>query len=323
MKRALYFVFAVVVIAGSSAFAGEGKGGRVDETASSQIVIGGGRTYLGVELSEVNRDEVQRLRLREERGALITSVVADSPASRAGLLKDDVVISWGGERVDSALELRRRLRETPPGRTVRLGVIRDGRQTEVDVNVSDLPQRSLFRVEGLSTRMRERGRLGVELESLGPQMAEYFGLSKKSALLISSVLPDSPAAKAGLKAGDVILSIGGSEVDGPFDVIGAIRRKGEGAVDIKVLREKQERSFTVVLEASDRPRRTRGAMTVEPFEPPMPPVIVQIPEITTPEIHLPEIRLPAIRLRQIEPMVIPVPRIEPLLLIRSRRVVVI
>ena len=68
-------------------------------------------------------------------------VVADSPAAKAGLQKDDVIVRWDGEQIESAIQLSRLRRETPPGRTVRLGIVRDGREIEVSVQLGERPQR--------------------------------------------------------------------------------------------------------------------------------------------------------------------------------------
>ena len=84
---------------------------------------------------EATRDTVQRLKLREERGALIEEVTAGSSAAEAGLLSNDVIVKWDGESIESAREVSRHIRETPAGRSVRLGVIREGR--EIEINVKD------------------------------------------------------------------------------------------------------------------------------------------------------------------------------------------
>jgi PDZ domain-containing protein len=92
------------------------------------------------------------------------------------------------------------------------------------------------------------GQMGVRLQSLTPQLAEFFGLSMPAGALVSTVEVDSPAAKAGLKAGDVIISVGGERVIDSFDAQRTISRKGPGAVEVVVMRDKQERRFTVQLE---------------------------------------------------------------------------
>src|SRR5882762_6095075 len=131
MKRSMFCL--VVLLACSSVcsvWAGAGASlpydtdqQTVERPRRAQISAGG---FLGVELGEINSEVVQRLKLREERGALIEGVTSGSSAAQAGLQKDDVIVKWDGESIESARELSRHLRETPAGRTVRLGVLRGG-----------------------------------------------------------------------------------------------------------------------------------------------------------------------------------------------------
>lgn len=112
-------------------------------------------------------------------------------------------------------------------------------------------------------------RLGVRLQGLTPQLAEYFGLSSPAGALISWVEEGSPAQIAGLKAGDIILSVGGERVEDPSDTTRTIMRKPAGAVEIVVVRDKQERSFTAQLEKGQQtwlvaPRGARSFRILSP-----------------------------------------------------------
>src|SRR5690349_10368832 len=84
----------------------------VERPRRIQISAGG---FLGVELGEVNGETAKRLKLREERGALVEGVTSGSSAAQAGLQKDDVIVKWEGETIESARELSRHIRETPAG----------------------------------------------------------------------------------------------------------------------------------------------------------------------------------------------------------------
>jgi len=214
-------------------------------------------SFLGVQLEEVGSETVQRLKLRQERGALIDGVVSGSSAAQAGLQKNDVVLTWDGEPIESAREMSRHIRETPAGRTIRLGVFRDGQQIEISVKMGErralvsrpvartIPVRPAIQVR---PRLADRGHLGVDLRSMTPQLAEYFGLSKRTGALVVFVFADSPAAKAGLKAGDVILNAGGETVENPLDLRRVLTAKPEGSLDLKIIRDKQEKTLTVQIE---------------------------------------------------------------------------
>jgi membrane-associated protease RseP (regulator of RpoE activity) len=136
-----------------------------------------------------------------------------------------------------------------------------------------------------------------------PQLAEYFGLSKRSGALVVFVFADSPAAKAGLKAGDVILSMAGETVENPMDVRRILSTKSEGSIELKVLRDKQEQTISVHVEKGTtswllEPEDSDEVVAVST------PVIVNMPKI---HVHPAAVSLPKI---QVTPVVVSVPMIK-------------
>jgi serine protease Do len=296
-------------------------------------------SFLGVELREVSGETVTRLKLREERGALIEAVTSGSSAAQAGLQKNDVIVKWDGEPIESAREVSRHIRETPPGRGVRLTVIRDGREIEVNVTLgerSSIANRVRLARPAVATtrvrpavpvrRVRDRRYLGVELQSMTPQLAEYFGLSKRSGALVIFVFADSPAAKAGLKAGDVILSAGGDSVENPFDLRRVLTDKSDGVVEFKVLRDKQEQTLRVQLEKGtgswlllsedsfDGVDLAISPLTVTVPKLALAPMAVKVPAFTVKpmKIQMPRFQMAPIAVPQIRiaPMNVEVPKIQ-------------
>jgi membrane-associated protease RseP (regulator of RpoE activity) len=153
--------------------------------------------------------------------------------------------------------------------------------------------------------VQDRGHLGVEMQGMTPQLAEYFGLSKRSGALVIFVFADSPAAKAGLKAGDVILSAGGETVDNPMDLRRALTDKSEGVIEFKIMRDKQEQTVKVQLEKGttswllvpdDRADVVAGTAIA--------PMVIQVPrmKISPTAIVVPRMVF--------APMVIPTPRMK-------------
>lgn len=241
------------------------------------------QSFLGVVLEEVDAEDVERLGLSEQRGALIREVVDGSPASEAGLRAGDVVLAWRGEAVYSAAELTRLVRETPPGREVRVEVFRDGGRVALTVTPEEhegaafleptIPPETRARIgeqveraraewrgarehledmevrigkHGAHFREADRARLGVRLQRLTPQLDEYFGLGDRDGVLVASVRDGSPAASAGLRAGDVLLSVAGEEVSDPGDVARAVR-SAAGEIELRLLRRGEERALTARL----------------------------------------------------------------------------
>ena len=123
------------------------KAGKPSRKVESFRVFSGPGAHLGVVLDEVSADDASRLKLSEERGARVEDVVEGSPAEKAGLQKDDVIVSFQGERVWSAAQLRRLVRETPPGRQVAIEVSRGGSVQRLSARL-DEPKSRRFLGEG-------------------------------------------------------------------------------------------------------------------------------------------------------------------------------
>lgn len=341
MKRSLTFTLMVLVLSGSVAMAGgrPGETYQADRESVSNRAVGRG-SYLDIGVVDVTRERAASLRLKHERGALVTHVGSDGPAAKAGLQKDDVIVKWNGEPIEGAVELWRRKRETPGGRTVRLGVIRDGREIELDVTLGESsrgpreprfrsrevrrPARAIAAVPGITvapmaarplrvaraprvaralrSAVRGGNRLGLRVETLTPQLAEHFGLTNQTGALISWVQADSPAAKAGLKAGDVIVSVAGESIRTGFDIMRATRGKAGESVEVKIIRDKQERTLTVQLEKGDNPAwRDDDEDLDDDFD----EIIIELPVVRLQEIDLPKLVLP-----DIKPIVIAAPKID-------------
>lgn len=237
--------------------------------ALTSLLEGGPRSYLGVGVREVDADVAREKNLGEERGVVITSVAEGSPAEKAGLRRGDVVLEYNGQAVQGVEQFIRLVRETPVGRSVTLKVNRDGTVLAIQAtigtcqNCTPFGPLGRFRVPdvqvwsfphdlpGVFTFWRS-GMLGIEAEALESQLAEYFGVQE--GVLIRSVKPDSPAAKAGLRAGDVIIKAGDKRVAKPREVTEALRSAKGGPLVLTIVRDKREMTVSVTVEEA-RPRR--------------------------------------------------------------------
>lgn len=190
-----------------------------------------GGSQIGVSLRDVDEADVEREGLRELAGAVVEEVQRDSPAAGAGFRAGDVVITFDGERVRSARHLSRLVDETPEGRKVQATIVRAGDQQTLTVAPEassgairlarspnlreyfnlEFPQRMVVEPERLRLLVRGWPRLGVTVNEMTDQLAEHFGATSGGVLVVE-VDEDTPAARAGLKAGDVITRVAGEPV---------------------------------------------------------------------------------------------------------------
>jgi serine protease Do len=216
-------------------------------------VPAGSRTsYLGVNLAEIDAGRAKTLKLKEVSGVEITRVEEESPAAEAGLKVGDVVLAYNGEKVEGMEQFARLVRETPVGREVKLLISRNGAQQNLTAKIGSRPApfgMPLPRIETPPTppipdmprsiMMWRTTLLGIEGETLHGQLADYFGV--KRGVLVRSVMQDTPAAKAGIKAGDVIVKVGDSSVGSPSEITSVLRRiQGRQSVPIVLVRDHKE-----------------------------------------------------------------------------------
>jgi C-terminal processing protease CtpA/Prc len=226
-----------------------------------------GRSYLGVDIQDVTADRVSALKLKDERGVEITMVDQDAPAGKAGLKEHDVILDFNGTAVESEEQLRRMIREVPPGRTVTLGISRDGSPMKVEVQLADygkvaavnrrrvvvppLPRplinRNSIDIPGIQIQIYSAA-LGVQTENLTRQLGEFFGVKDGEGVLIRSVEKGSAAEKAGLKAGDVIVRADNEKLTDRTDLSHILRNhRSGGKLTLVVMRDKHEQTFQVTL----------------------------------------------------------------------------
>jgi serine protease Do len=223
--------------------------------SASQVRPAG--SYLGVSILEINA----------EQGVQIVRVTADTPAAKAGLKTGDILLSYNGEPVLSSQQLGRLVWETPPGRHVKVQFSREGKilTAQVVTAAPPIPTHSVnFGSNDNNWRPEFNGGLadvpipsiawrnmllGMEYESLSPQLAPYFGVHE--GILVRSVDNGSAAEKAGIKPGDVVVSMGDRAVAGRQDLSGCIRQQNAPgkALGVDVVRNRKHLSLTVQIAA--------------------------------------------------------------------------
>ncbi len=241
--------------------------------------------YLGVDVTDVDADKAQALKLKEAHGALITLIDHDAPAGQIGLKVNDVVLAVNGQAVDGAEQLRRMLREIPAGRKISLEISRDGNiqtlavqlvdrkamersiwskiGTEADSIVPVMPGSSVpgsgimaggdvsipasgFHMSIFTSTLN----VGAIVEPLTSQMDEYLGVP--GGVMVKQVAKKSEAATAGFKAFDVILKVGSDSIMTSADWDRALRSNQGKQVQVTVLRDRKQQTLTLQVDSKHR-----------------------------------------------------------------------
>jgi serine protease Do len=247
---------------------------EADSDDAMVVLADDGRSWLGVESQEVSSERAKELKLPAERGVLLERIVPDSPAAKAGLKEKDVITEINGQRVEGAAQFRRMIHEIPVGRSAQFTVWRDGRAQTISVTLGssednagtrirsfprsysfelpkiEMPEMPLAPGMDWSYEMLPGGRprLGIDAEDVSGQFGTYFGAPDGEGVLVREVNSGSAAEKAGVKSGDVIISLNGDRVRSLGDLREKLAgKREEKTVKLGVLRNKSEMSLTVEL----------------------------------------------------------------------------
>ncbi len=160
------------------------------------------RGWLGVIIQKITPELKEKLKLRDDKGALVADVASGGPAEKAGIKRGDVIISFDGKEIREMNELPFIVASTPVNKIVTVEVIRKGKKNSLKVKTEKLE-------EGREAEavIEEKQNLGMTLEEITPDLARRFGLVEKSGLLVVQVENNSPAEEAGIRQGDVILEL--------------------------------------------------------------------------------------------------------------------
>jgi len=231
--------------------------------------------WLGIAVAEVSPAKAKEANLSRAEGVVVERVIEGGPGAKVGLKPGDIITRYNGITVEGTLQFMRMVRETPPGRTAELTIRRDGKEERLSAEVGarrgptvmtmdNFEPEKMFR--GLKFRMPwmsgwSKPLLGIEAEDLSGQLGEYFQVPGGEGVLVEDVTMGSAAEKAGLKAGDVIVAVGGK----PAHTVGELREQlragcGEKPLRLDIVRKGKPSS----LEAS-------VSCPAPPSPPPIPP----------------------------------------------------
>ena len=224
------------ILSGSGGNIGIGFAIPIDmvRRVADQLIAHGkvSRGQLGVYIQDVTPDLVEAMHLSENEGAVVSRIMAGSPAEKSGLKVGDVIVALNGKTITSSSELRNQVGMMPPGAKVRLDIVRDGKRLYVN---TALVERTVEKAKGEAATPKLKGATFTTI----PADNELYG--KVEGVYVSQIDPNSQAAEAGLAAGDIILSANRVAVKSPQELVNIIKankdkplllniRRGQGAL---------------------------------------------------------------------------------------------
>jgi serine protease Do len=186
------------------------------------------RGWLGVVIQRITPELAETMDLPDDKGALVSKVVPDGPADEAGLEHGDVIVEFGGEKIESWNDLPRVVAATSVDSTVDVVVLRDGKRKKLEAKVGALDEGEAM----AAAEEPEEGpaAFGLRVQDLSPEIADQLGVEDDTGVLVTAVEPGSPADHAGLRRGDLVLEVDRTEVSSTKELQDRLESAGDRAL---------------------------------------------------------------------------------------------
>jgi serine protease Do len=204
------------------------------------------RGFIGVNIQSITPALVDSFNLKTRNGALVAGVTPDSPAARAGIKEGDVITGVNGQAVADSNNLALTVSSVAPGTKLAFDILRDGKAVKLEAVAGERPGSARGPNDALTQGDDEGVLNGVAVDDLTPEARQQFNLpSHLRGAIVTSVAPDSAAARAGISAGDVILEINRHRVESAQDAV-QLSEKAESKKTLLRLWSRGSTLFVVV-----------------------------------------------------------------------------
>jgi len=173
------------------------------------------RGWIGVSIQELTPELAQQFGLKKSKGALVSDVVKDSPAAKAGIVRGDIIVEFNGKEVKDVSSLRNLVAQSKAGSAITLKILRGGKEVTVQVNIVELPREVAEVVpDHLPNEAEAKVLTGLAVMDLNKEIIRQLGFNKEEkGVVVVRVEPGSPADEAEMKKGDIIKEINKKEID--------------------------------------------------------------------------------------------------------------
>jgi serine protease Do len=226
-------------------------------SANLQMASAGG--YLGVGVLELSPEHIKSLNLKEPAGVEVSIVIPGAPAQAVGIRQGDIILEVNGQKVEGTEQFQASIGGKAPGTKITLTIWRNGARQNIAATLGrqvmpQLPFGLMIPMPSEDMQALFAGdawKVGFDGEPLTPQLAAFFGAAQGEGVLIRTVIEKSPAEKAGLKAGDVVIKVNGMPVSRSGEIVGIVRQSRKAI--FTVIRNKREITLNVEIARNNNP----------------------------------------------------------------------
>jgi serine protease Do len=201
------------------------------------------RGYLGVNIQTVTPELASALKLEDAKGALVADVVPGGPGEKAGIKRGDLIVAFDGNSVNDGHDLPALVASTPVDKKVSITVIRDGKEQEISARVAKLESGSTKLADAGSAG---HGKLGIQVQDLDSQTARQLGVNEDRGVVVVGVQPGSPADRASIRQGDVIVEVNRKAVKSANDLKSEIAKVPDGNSVLLLVKNEQGSRYVAV-----------------------------------------------------------------------------
>jgi len=193
------------------------------------------RSWLGVYIQNVDDNVAKALKLSNRDGALVSDVVEESPAEKAGLEQGDVIVEFNDVLIYDSSHLKNIVSSTPPGTLSKVIIFRDGKKKSVNVTLEEIKKSDDKTIASMPLNDRD---FGLEVKDVNKTLAEKYGVPMEQGVVVINVIPNSEAFDAGIQEGDLITRVGTEKIKSKREFKSQLKKaKKQGSVLLLVSRD--------------------------------------------------------------------------------------
>jgi membrane-associated protease RseP (regulator of RpoE activity) len=273
-----------------------------DDPAQEVVVTttGSSQGWLGVSVQDMSAKQAKKMKVKAEEGAVVTEVHKKSPAEKAGIHEDDIIVEFNGRKIDDVEDLQKAVRKTEPGKEATVVVLRKDQRKSLKAVIAKPPRSTMpYGFSGIGPSIARHfaffsprsGIYGLRLYELNPQLGEYFGAPNGRGVLVTEVEKESEGDTAGFRAGDVIIHLGRETVEDLRDISEGLEgfKEGEKAA-VEILRKGEKKSLSLTVQEDESLGWIPEGHFVAPHPPRVPDLKIQLRKIQPELMYLEELR---------------------------------